>query len=495
MTSAHALSEHRFATNLSHVLERYFEPGLVLSVLASGVEARGFAHQSVCLSGNTTRQKTTSQSPAKYHTLESCHIAATPNASPLLINGLPLLSQPKTAKSPPVVHLFLSFTLRERQCKLEHRDIFVHNFGMFTRRERQNFLNKRPMIRDPDRRDEELAQAALDALYASAGVRGHLKPLQEFPGTGTYRPDVAIEINIENKSLAFYGECKSVADRSALLARAKAQLDDLDKPGLLISPHLSAQMADRCRAIGLNFIDTAGNAFLSAPGTYIFVKGQKAPDTTDKGGGRTTASSTALRIMFALLTKPELLRASYREIVDVAGVALGAVGWVFKNLEKRGLITSPDEQHGRQLLEPGRMLDDWTANYPIKLRPKLNARRFHAPDPQWWQSINPVELNAWWGGEIAADQMTGMLKPSTQTLYITPHAIKSTVETLVKQYRLRPDPQGSIELLDAFWNVPRSESQPGLAPPALVYADLVASLDSRNLEIAKTIREKVIANT
>jgi hypothetical protein len=31
-----------------------------------------------------------------------------------------LIFQPKTAKSLPVVHLFSSFTLRERQCKLEH---------------------------------------------------------------------------------------------------------------------------------------------------------------------------------------------------------------------------------------------------------------------------------------------------------------------------------------------------------------------------------------
>lgn len=353
------------------------------------------------------------------------------------------------------------------------------------------------MTTTPDHHDE-LAQAALDALHASTGVRGELAPISSLTRalakSSDYHPDVAVKFNIDKKRLTFYGEYKGVVDRSPLLAQVKDRLDGLKKPGLLISPYLSAQMAEQCRAIGLNFIDTAGNAFLTAPGLYIFIKGQKATGAIGNVSGRTSASTSALRIIFALLAKPELLHAPYREIVDAAGVALGAVGSVFQDLERRGLITSSDKRHGRRLLQPARLLDDWTANYPIKLRPKLNARRFQALDPHWWQSVNPVELDAWWSGEIAADRITGMLKPSTQTLYIAPGATKRSLETLVRQYRLRPDPQGPIELLDAFWNVPRSELQPSLAPPALVYADLVASLDPRNLEIAKAIREKVIAD-
>ena len=145
------------------------------------------------------------------------------------------------------------------------------------------------------------------------------------------------------------------------------------------------------------------------------------------------------------------------------------------------------------MLEPARLLDEWAANYPVKLRPKLHARHFQAPDPNWWQNAKPVEMHAWWSGEIAADRMTGMLKPATQTLYVAPDAAQSSIRTLVARHRLRPDPQGTIEILDAFWNLPRHGQQPDLAPPALVFADLMASLDSRNLEVAKTIREKAIA--
>lgn len=199
-------------------------------------------------------------------------------------------------------------------------------------------------------------------------------------------------------------------------------------------------------------------------------------------------------MIFALLANPELIHAPYREIVDAAGIALGAIGWVFKDLERRGIITRDDKTHGRRLLEPARLLDEWTANYPIKLRPKLNARRFHAPDPNWWQTVKPVELDGWWSGEIAADRMTGILKAATQTLYIAPDAAQRSLQTLVTRHRLRPDPQGPIEILDAFWNTPRSERRPDLAPPVLVYADLMASLDSRNLAVAKMIREQEIIN-
>jgi hypothetical protein len=199
-------------------------------------------------------------------------------------------------------------------------------------------------------------------------------------------------------------------------------------------------------------------------------------------------------MIFTLLTQPELFRASYREIANAAGIALGAVGPIFQDLENRGLISSADKEHGRQLIEPPRLIDEWTANYPIKLRPKLHERRFQAVDFDWWKDVNPAKFHAWWGGEVAADRMTGILKPATQTLYVTPAEMRSSLQTLVTKYRLRADPQGPIEIREAFWNLPRNKTQPGLAPPLLVYADLMASLDSRNLAVAKTIREKAMTH-
>ncbi len=84
---------------------------------------------------------------------------------------------------------------------------------------------------------------------------------------------------------------------------------------------------ESCRAIGLQSIDTAGNAYLDAPGLYILVKGQKRSTAqVASARARMGGSASALRMVFALLVHPELMRASYREIATTAGIALGTVG-------------------------------------------------------------------------------------------------------------------------------------------------------------------------
>jgi len=50
------------------------------------------------------------------------------------------------------------------------------------------------------REGEELAQAALSALQATTGLNGRLVPLPIHVGRGGYRPNVAVELNVENKN-------------------------------------------------------------------------------------------------------------------------------------------------------------------------------------------------------------------------------------------------------------------------------------------------------
>jgi hypothetical protein len=57
---------------------------------------------------------------------------------------------------------------------------------------------------------------------------------------------------------------------------------------------------------------------------------------------------------------------------------------------------------------------------------------------------------------------------------------------------LRADPEGELEVLDAFWGLPADPAYPDLVPSILIYADLVASVDPRNLEAAKLVKEQFI---
>ena len=343
---------------------------------------------------------------------------------------------------------------------------------------------------EPREREVRLLNEALVALKRTAGLDATIITYEPKRATAA-RPDAAIQIEANGKRFRFFAEIKTV-DRAVALAAAKHRLEPYGDRGVLVAPYLAAELAIHCRnKLDLNFIDTAGNAYLRAPGLYIFVRGERPPALPGAMGTRGGGTATALRVVFALLCKPELLNAPYREIVAAAGVALGAVGWVFFDLQGRGFITGGLRKRNRRLLEPTRLLDEWVTNFPIKLRPKLNPRRFQAPDPGWWQQAR-LEAGARWGGEVAAAKLTDYLKPATYTIYLDPANAREALATLVKHHHLRADPRGNVEILDAFWKFPPEGTQPDLVPPLLVYADLMATLDPRNLEVAKRIRAQYI---
>jgi len=75
--------------------------------------------------------------------------------------------------------------------------------------------------------------------------------------------------------------------------------------------------------------------------------------------------------------------------------------------------------------------------------------------------------------------------------YLSPEKRQPSLRSLVGRCRPRPDPAGECEILDAFWNLPRSADHAQFVPPILTYTDLMSSLDPRNLEVAGIIREKI----
>jgi hypothetical protein len=312
-------------------------------------------------------------------------------------------------------------------------------------------------------------------------------------------PDALIDIEFAGKKHRYAVEAKTHVDRLATLGHIQAQARLWDEPALLFAPYITTAIAKHCRELDLPFLDTAGNAYLRLPDMFIYITGEKPGGrTTTTIRTRTGGTATALRVMFALLCNPELLNAPYRDIVKTAGVALGAVGWVFFDLQKRGYIVGNQRKRNRRLIDPMRLLEEWVTNYPIKLRPKLNPRRFRAEDPMWWREANLADIRAYWGGEVAAHRLTKHLKPATFTIYVEPRTpdaepqAKTALTQFVGKHRLRADPHGNIEILDAFWNLPRRKGEADVVPPILAYADLVATNDARNIDAARLVRERYI---
>lgn len=339
-----------------------------------------------------------------------------------------------------------------------------------------------------------IIEHALNAFYKTTGLEGSVI---QAPSASDKGFDFLVEIITKyGRHLQFAAEVKNI-DRFQKLNAFKVQKVSSPYPRLLIAPYISQEMAKRCRDLDLFFLDEAGNAYLEDPsGLLVYVTGIGKPVEKQSSLLFRSLTPAGLRIIFVLLQCPELANSPYREIAKAAKVALGTVGEVLADLESRGYLTG-DDVKTRRLLSVDRLQAEWVSHYPIKLRPKLypmrHAPRYSAIDPLWWKNIDVRDYQGYWGGEVAAAKLTNYLKPATQTIYL-----QENPTSFILGNRLRPDRDGTIEILEIFWDEDyyphkKIKNLPlDIAPPLLIYADLMASLDSRNIETANFIHENYL---
>jgi len=346
-------------------------------------------------------------------------------------------------------------------------------------------------MKKPDQ-EPILLDEAFAALMKTTGLRGRVLKLQPRTPELKYRPDALIEIKDLERPHRFVAEVKATIDRAIAVGHVKAQLDRQklnfpDYEPLLVTRFATQRMADKCRELNLPFLDTAGNAYLRGPGLFIYVVGQGRPKAFERLEYRAN-TQTGLKIVFALLCNPHWVAATYREIAIRAAVALGAVGPVLKDLEDRGFIRKT-KANGAILENRRKLFDEWTARYPEVLRPKLEPRRYQV-DPARLLQTKLAGHDAYWGGERAAEFLTGYLHSEQFTLYT-----RGPAQELLKKLRVRLAPEGNTEVLQAFWTPELDQAGDHVAPAMLVYADLVATGIARNMEAAKILYERIIEPT
>ena len=336
---------------------------------------------------------------------------------------------------------------------------------------------------DKSTRPGTVLDQAMDAVCATTGLSLRILPCRT-SGEGGH---AVLEIGTpQRQAYRFIAAVKTV-DRFQTPGQVQTEHSGLDQPPLLVAPYITREIANRCRELRLAFIDTAGDAYFERPGLYVWVVGQERPAELKQIRFR-ALNSAGLRITFALLCQPKLLAANYREIARAANVALGAVGPAIKDLEVRGFIRrAAGGTPG--LLDPRRLIEEWVAHYHTTLRCKLNPRRFETV-ADLLEGADLIEYEAYWGGEVAADRLTGMLKPGAFTIYL-----RSPIAKLAAALRLRARSDGRVEVLDVFWNFPPDPERPDIVPPVLAYADLLATQDGRNIEAAKLIYDRLIEPT
>lgn len=322
--------------------------------------------------------------------------------------------------------------------------------------------------------------AALEATELDAGER--------IPN----RPDARIRLRIGDKWRNFDVECKKWL-KPGNLGGVAARLEQGEHPGFLFADHATQPVAERLRHLGIPFLDMAGNTWLEIPPVILRVEGMK-PTGQPKPPQRNRAfQPTGLKVVFALLCRPELFKAPLRDIAEVAGVAHGTVGWVMYGLGERGYLIERGKGRGRRRTPRDliRLLDEWADEYARHLRPALLLGRY-APGANtrtdWWRQPGIQDQGVLLGGEPAAAQLTQYLQPGTITLYA-----QQVPGRLVAEQRLDRDEQGTIEFRRRFWPFDHEWERPDLVPPALIYADLLATDEPRCVETARMIHERYLA--
>ena len=325
---------------------------------------------------------------------------------------------------------------------------------------------------------------------------------REFQNLDYGRADAIIEIGEINPKSTYIVEVKRNLTR-ATLGLVIQQFERLMEGGefnkinykrMIVTDYVNPVLANELKELDIAFLDTSGNAYVNDPPIFVFLKGNR-PVKRPWGEQKLmqTFAPTRLKVLFALLCNPGLLDLPYRDIAKAADVALGTVGWVLTDLREQGYLLKTNRT--RRLLRTRELTHRWVEAYPVKLRPKQIIERFQSPAQNWWQEVNIDEYKAFWGGEIAAHRLTGYLKPATATIYA--HDIPNK---LIFENRLRKDPKGDVEILRIFWT-PTTLNQghenwskkPGLAPELLIYADLMATGDARNIETAKQIENEYLS--
>lgn len=327
----------------------------------------------------------------------------------------------------------------------------------------------------------DLLEDVAEAVYGTTGLRARIEPRK---GEEAHGIDAYVAIERGKRIYRYAAQVRQVVRKETI---NKPLLPGGKTPRLLVTPYLTLELAERCRQEGVEFMDAAGNAYLNQDGLFVLITGRRPEKRVTPVTFR-AFNATGLRVIFLLLCQPDLVKAPYRTLARTAGVAVGVVGRVFADLRGRGFIVGGDEPTERRLANLPDLLEAWVTNYPLRLRPKLRARRFKAEAHDWRKQFVLDEENAFWGGEVGAERLTKYLVPENFTIYT-----KQDLKKIVVENQLRADPRGEIEILEVFWDPTVAGHVPGVAPPLLVYADLLATLDPRNHEVAKTVYDKYLA--
>ncbi|MDP9821786.1 type IV toxin-antitoxin system AbiEi family antitoxin [Nocardioides massiliensis] len=306
----------------------------------------------------------------------------------------------------------------------------------------------------------------LDRMEETERHATALATISRGPARGTY-------LTIFGRGLTFtdVGRIRSVA------------LADL-LPTFVATDYLTERTSAPLREAGIQFADLAGNAYVSFADVLVDIRGRRRPPSGGAAGRprRPTNlfSPRRSQVVFAFLAWPHLVGANVREVARASGVSVGQAHDTLAKLGEAGYLVDG----GTVIYRRDELMDHWTAAYPTGLGRRLGIASYRGEVPYVRKPQPDMPMFA--SGEYAASEF---ITPLTATFYV-----ESMDRQLAIANRWRADQEPNIFLRHKFWSSPAGDNGPlvGIrtAPWPLVYADLIASGDPRQREVARQWRER-----
>ena len=322
-------------------------------------------------------------------------------------------------------------------------------------------------------RDNDFVYEAIASLEDSTRIPITIESIGE-------ANDVVLQINNET----FYCTAKKNA-KNANYGIIMSTLKDIDysKNNIFIADYLTKKTAEELKHNSINYLDASGNALIKTKNFFVYIEGRKAK--INKKTNQTRAFQEAgLKLLLLLLSNPETLQLSYRELVGKTGIALGSVSNIFKELEESHYLLKTKNR--RVLKNKDKIIERWVIAYHEFLKPRSFKRKMKALGDDFNANniINNSNIELYFGGEPGGALLTGHLKPKDYIIYTD-----SETSKVAKELKLVPDETGNIELYSKFWTDSLHLKNEHTAPPLVVYADLLGTGNNRNIETAKLILE------
>ncbi|RAI99437.1 hypothetical protein LX64_04571 [Chitinophaga skermanii] len=341
--------------------------------------------------------------------------------------------------------------------------------------------------------EDKILREAINVFYQETLGRIVIHPIHPPSTVGKFTPDALVSISLHNSEIQdLFVEIKGELNPHI----AYQVLHNLGKEPtkwLLVARYIPNDVKELFKTNNINYIELTGNMYINIKGVYIYITGRNSSKARVTTLGKLWKPA-GLKFLLAIISNPNRINDSYRDIASSAGIALGNISTLMGELKDEKFIESNDE--GKyQIINKKTLINRWVELYHAIMKPKLysGTYRFLNLDVQMkWSTIENAEI--YWGGEPGADIITNNLTPNDFTFFTSLNG-----NELVKKLLIIPDKNGNVKSYNKFWGDittekirPSKETDALSAPPLLIYADLIHSLDSRNQELANTIKEKYL---